>query len=228
MMHHEEPREHPTDRSLVAWVDARIGAEAPDEATAGTGVHLDECVECQARARELEQIVAALGAEPAMPAPAELAARRARVMEAIAARRSEPVTPLRRRAAWWAPALAAAAVVALLLARGVVGPGTNGPGDAGPPAPGMPLPVAAAGEEAALEVVQALQAAEIENGGGPTRVEISTDPDAFATTVLVDPVAPATWLTFVEDAALLDEFASLPIDDQEAILSELAAWRLEL
>lgn len=237
MTHESDPRNHPADEALAAWIDARIGGEGElVEIGRGVAGHLADCPECRERVRELEAVVAALRAEPPAPTPAELAAAKARVARAIETSRRGRVSPLRRW--WWVPAAAAAALAVLLLAR----PGDDRPDmravAEGPPGARTaetetaPLPVVAAAQDAADEAARAigLETGVPETVEGPTDVELSTmsDETALGEVAVLDPSTAPLPGAALADAALGTEFAALGANDQEAILDELAAMEFQL
>lgn len=223
MMNPIEPRDHPSDEALAAWVDARIGGENElVEMARAVTPHLADCAECRARVQELESVVAMVRARPAAASTEALALRKARVMEAIG--RGARIRPIRSRAWWLAPAIAAAALAVVLIMRqegdervpsGVVdrtaGIVERTPAESAAPVTETPLPVVSAASAAADEAAAAIAAA-------------SDAPDGAVT---LDPAeAPAS--ETLGDVTLVDEFASLSPEDQEAILDELAAMEFEL
>jgi hypothetical protein len=237
MTHENETRNHPSDEALAAWVDARIGGEE-ELADIGRGVaaHLVDCPVCRERVHALEAVVASLRTEPPAPAPAELAAWRAELLEVIEGLPRARVSPLRRW--WWIPTAVAATLAVFLLAR----PGDDGPGTrnvAERPAAvrpavteSTPLPVVAAAQEAADEAARAmaLEPALPESVEGPTDVDRSTIPDETTLTevAVLDPSTAPMPGAALGDALFDAEFAALLAEDQEAILDELAAMEFQL
>lgn len=221
---HVKPEAHPTDAELVAWLDD------PEASASGTGAgvrlewarHFEACDDCQARLERLDRLWAALRDEPSAPPDEALAAQRESIMTEIEARprhsavstaqatesaSSPAVRPIRRW--WWVPLAAAAAAVALLL----LAPDRSVPPPSiGPDPAGQTLPVVAGAEEAAEETFRAV---------------VDLDPAAADEAALASLDAAPPILTD-EGSALEEEFAALPIDDQEAILDELSTMTFEL
>jgi anti-sigma factor RsiW len=217
-----DTQQHPSEEALAAWVDARIGADSElVEMARSVTPHLADCPACRARVQELESVVALVRARPAIPTADAFALRKARVLEAI--ERNASVQPMRSRAWWWVPAVAAAALVALLIGlpegdervpSGIVDRSAadrTAPAESTAPATEESLPVVAAASAAADELA--------------TMIEDADDAEEGA--AVFDPVEePAS--ESLGDVTLVDEFASLSPADQQVILDELAAMEFEL
>lgn len=221
-----EPQEHPTDEALAGWVDARIGRDGdPSGSAPSVTAHLAGCASCRARVAALQDVVAALRAEPPPPDPAALAERKTRVLETVGGMASARDRRARR---WWIPAAAAAALVGLLVARG---------GELERPAAiadraedAASLPVVAAADRAAAEVAAAIEANDAVSAGMPTPVEVPP-PDlgsSGADIAVLDLASVPMPGAAIVDAELAEEFAALPAEDQQAILTELGAVEFEL
>jgi len=199
---------HWTDEEIVRWVDE---GETP-EGIRGME-HLDRCEACRARIAGVEALFSALGTEPPATTGAEMATQRDRILAAVRARPRAPVRRLSRRSVW-VPAVAAAAIAALLLwaPRGTRSPETAPTADA-PAADPAALPVIVDATRAAEEVVKA--------AGEPAVVEGLVEPSL--TDVTVPDVTVSTLDEWDGSAELEQEFAELPGEDREAILTELAS-----
>lgn len=217
----DRPTDHPSEEILLARLDEPV--EDP-----GLDAHLAGCERCRERLGALEGVLTALAAEPSRPDPAALAAQRDRILAALPDRagRRTGVASLaaHRRWRWWAPALAAAAVAAVVVLGRV--------GSDGPPSPAADatavvdragasdLPAVAEAERAAEEIyVAAVGGAEDAPGAGEALVALE------ATTIDIldgedDPVLGSPGLD--------DAFASLPTEAQREVLSEMETMTFEL
>lgn len=180
------------------WTDEEI-VRWVDERNSPEGIrvteHLGRCEACRARIAGVEALFAALGTEPPSTTDAEMAAQRNRILQAV---RSRPRVPGRRlsRRLVWLPAIAAAIAALLLWApRWTRSPET------------APSPDAPAGGSAPLAVVvDATRAAE----------EVVAD-------IRLPDVEVSTLEEWSGSAELEREFAELPSEDREAILTELTS-----
>ena len=202
-----EPHRHLTDEEILRWVD-----EGDEPRDVRVSEHLERCEACRARTSGIDALVSALAAEPSPIPDAEMAAQRERILAAVMSRPRAPVRRLSRR--FWLPAIAAAAIAALLLwaPRGTRSPGT------------APIAVTTAADSATLPViVDATRAAEevAEAAGEPAVVEelVGSSP----TDIMLPDVAAPALDEWSDSAELEREFAGLPSEDREAILTELAS-----
>ena len=198
---------HLTDEEIVRWVDE---GDPPQDVSVTE--HLDRCEACRARIAGVEALLAALATEPPATTGAEMAAQRERILAAVRSRPRAPVRRLPRRLVWL-PAVAAAALAALLLwaPRGTRSPETAPTADR--PADSATLPVIVDATRAAEEVVEA--------AGEPAVVEELVEPSP--TDITLPDVAVSTLDEWSGSAELEQEFAELPSEDREAILTELAS-----
>ncbi len=206
---------HPTDMALAAWVDERTGEDV-------LAPHLAHCAACRERVAGFERVVAALGATPAAPDPAALAAGRERILAALGARPAAPggAHRLRARALWWTPIAAAAVLAALVLLRG---------GETGktPPTDTATLPVIAAAQRAADETAAALEAEPAETVDSAS-VGATDSGLAGVELAILDPSGDPLPGAVIADFDLADEFSGLAAEEQEAVLAELGASDFEL
>jgi anti-sigma factor RsiW len=202
------PDRHLTDEDIVRWVDE---GDPPRDVRATE--HLDRCEACRGRIAGVEALVAELGAEPPAMTGVEMAAQRDRILAAVRSRPRVPVRRLSRRSVWL-PAIAAAAIAGLLLwaPRGTRSPGPEPTPDA-PVAHSATLPVIVDATRAAEEMVEA--------AGEPGVVEALVE--SSSTDITPPDVAAPTLDEWSGSAELEREFAELPSEDREAILTELAS-----
>lgn len=207
---------HPAEERLIAWLDepGSPGGEAIE-------AHLAGCEACRRRVEAIRAVLAAVATEPETPDPATFAERRERLLEGL------PDRPGRSRVPWrlaWVPLLAAAALAGILVLRAGRDPG---PGPAGEPpvaAADVPAAVTAEAERAADEVFVAVV------GEAPGDEETAAiGPSELAALEIVE---ETTAETGVDETAgyvgLAEEFAALPSEEQEAILSELETMTFDL
>ncbi|MGH7588211.1 MAG: hypothetical protein ACRELU_06435 [Gemmatimonadota bacterium] len=198
---------HLTEEEIVRWVDE---GDAPLGIAAD---HLDRCEACRGRIAGVEALLGALATEPPATTGAEMAAQRERILAEVRSRPRVPVHRLSRRSVWL-PGIAAAAIAALLLwaPRGTRSPETAPTADE-PAAGSATLPVIVDATRAAEEVVEA--------AGEPAVVEelVGSSP----TDITLPDVAAPTFDEWSATAELEREFAELPSEDREAILTELAS-----
>lgn len=203
-----EPHRHLTDEEILRWVD-----EGDEPRDVRVSEHLERCEACRARTSGIDALVSALAAEPSPIPDAEMAAQRERILAAVMSRPRAPVRRLSRRSIWL-PAIAAAAIAALLLwaPRGTRSPGTATIADT-PAADSATLPVIVDATRAAEEVAEA--------AGEPAVVEelVGSSP----TDIMLPDVAAPALDEWSDSAELEREFAELPSEDREAILTELAS-----
>ncbi|HKY61757.1 MAG TPA: hypothetical protein VJP59_12185 [Gemmatimonadota bacterium] len=198
---------HWTDDEIVRWVD-----EGAAPADVRLTEHLDGCEACRARIAGMEALFAALGTEPPATTGAEMAAQRDRILAAVRSRPRPPVHRLSRRSAWLPAVAAAIAALILWAPRGTRLPETAPTADA-PAADTTTLAVVVDANRAAEEVVEA--------AGEPAAAEPLTESSPSGSTL--PDVAESTFEDWSGSAELEREFAALPREDREAILTELAS-----
>lgn len=214
-----ETSRHLTDEEIVTRLDE---PDPPREARAER--HLATCAPCRVRLAAMEDLFAGLRADPPPAGEAELAARRDRILAAVATR-----PPVRRLPRWtvWVPLTAAAAVAAFLIGSPFGSPREDrsgasalrveAPGDppATAPAAGATLAVVAEASRAAEEVLA-------EAGTRGARGLVHAPP--------IDAGLPVGSLALDDEERIVlqEEFAALPTEDREAILEELATVSFEL
>lgn len=215
------PGGHPADEALLARIDGGPPADRPGALEA----HVAGCDACRARSADFERIVAAVAADPPLPADDVFAAERERIL----ARLEDPrrTTALRRGAVWGA-LLTAAAVAALVVLRL----------DEPAPTTGPATPVVAAAERAAERTFAEVLAESTGGDGAETAVVDGPAPAADpladlaattdAATGVPDPADLGLDGTAIESALLDEAFARLPAADREAILDEMEGWAIDL
>jgi hypothetical protein len=228
MTEREMPREeHLTDGEIVARLDEPVTG-----VPSGFSRHLEACSTCRERLAEMERVLAALRAEPPMmPSEASFAAQRERVMAAVAARPRKGATVHSIRRWWWAPLAAAAVVFGLLvLSPDEPPPLPSGAVDRAPGSTrslGSPLPVVAEADQAAEEAFRAVARSETIGPDVDTAVLIEAD-EIEASLAALDMAETSVLTTPEGGSAIEEEFASLPAEDQAAILAELSTMTFDL